>query len=175
MKANNNGSYPTSFWFFVTFGAGHVLKLVSLLPSKVMLALLNISDPKGQFIYILEDAFCCGDIWSLPVWPRINLHMTNGCTFRPFRYFFRFSSPRPERSVMGLWVMFRIIRENYSDDLEKELQKRLLFKLRSLKTGMLISSEILKTNQIDSNEPVFMINRVVKRVVLIIKMRTFPS
>jgi len=51
----------------------------------------------------------------------------------------------------------------------------LLFKLRSLKTGMLISSEILKTNQIDSNEPVFMINRVVKRVVLIIKMRTFPS
>ena len=28
MKANNNGSYPTSFWFFVTFGAGHVLKLV---------------------------------------------------------------------------------------------------------------------------------------------------
>ena len=85
MKANNNGSYPTSFWFFVTFGAGHVLKLVSLLPSKVMLALLNISDPKGQFIYILEDAFCCGDIWSLPVWPRINLHMTNGCTFRPFR------------------------------------------------------------------------------------------
>lgn len=57
MKANNNGSYPTSFWFFVTFGAGHVLKLVSLLPSKVMLALLNISDPKGQFIYILEDAF----------------------------------------------------------------------------------------------------------------------
>ena len=50
MKANNNGSYPTSFWFFVTFGAGHVLKLVSLLPSKVMLALLNISDPKGQFI-----------------------------------------------------------------------------------------------------------------------------
>jgi hypothetical protein len=62
-----------------------------------------------------------------------------------------------------------------SDDLEKEFQKRLLFKLRSLKTGMLISSEILKTNQIDSNEPVFMINRVVKRVVLIIKMRTFPS
>ena len=61
------------------------------------------------------------------------------------------------------------------DDLEKEFQKRLLFKLRSLKTGMLISSEILKTNQIDSNEPVFMINRVVKRVVLIIKMRTFPS
>mgnify|MGYP003222563318 FL=1 len=105
MKANNNGSYPTSFWFFVTFGAGHVLKLVSLLHSKVMLALLNISDPKGQFIYILEDAFCCGDIWSLPVWPRINLHMTNGCTFRPFRYFFRFSSPRPERSVMGLWVI----------------------------------------------------------------------
>ena len=40
MKANNNGSYPTSFWFFVTFGAGHVLKLVSLLPSKVMLALI---------------------------------------------------------------------------------------------------------------------------------------
>ena len=76
---------------------------------------------------------------------------------------------------MGLWVMFRTIRENYSDDLEKELQKRLLFKLRSLKTGMLISSEILKTNQIDSNEPVFMTNRVVKRVVLIIKMRTFPS
>ena len=37
----------------------------------------------------------------LPVWPRINLHMTNGCTFRPFRYFFRFSSPRPERSVMA--------------------------------------------------------------------------
>mgnify|MGYP007003922102 CR=1 FL=1 len=72
---------------------------------------------------------------------------------------------------MGLWVMFRIVRENHSDDLEKEFQKRLLFKLRSLKTGMLI----LKTNQIDSNEPVFMINRVVKRVVLIIKMRTFPS
>ena len=69
---------------------------------------------------------------------------------------------------MGLWVMFRIVRENHSDDLEKEFQKRLLFKLRSLKTGMLISSEILKTNQIDSNEPVFMINRVVKRVVLII-------
>ena len=68
---------------------------------------------------------------------------------------------------MGLWVMFRIVRENHSDDLEKEFQKRLLFKLRSLKTGMLISSEILKTNQIDSNEPVFMINRVVKRVVLI--------
>ena len=62
---------------------------------------------------------------------------------------------------MGLWVMFRIVRENHSDDLEKEFQKRLLFKL--------------KTNQIDSNEPVFMINRVVKRVVLIIKMRTFPS
>lgn len=76
---------------------------------------------------------------------------------------------------MGLWVMFRIVRENHSDDLEKEFQKRLLFKLRSLKTGMLISSEILKTNQIDSNEPVFMINRVVKRVVLIIKMRTFSS
>jgi len=59
MKANNNGSYPTSFWFFVTFGAGHVLKLVSLLPSKVMLALLNISDLKGQFIYMymLEDTF----------------------------------------------------------------------------------------------------------------------
>ena len=70
---------------------------------------------------------------------------------------------------MGLWVMFRIVRENHSDDLEKEFQKRLLFKLRSLKT------EILKTNQIDSNEPVFMINRVVKRGVLIIKMRTFPS
>ena len=76
---------------------------------------------------------------------------------------------------MGLWVMFRIVRENHSDDFEKEFQKRLLFKLRSLKTGMLISSEILKTNQIDSNEPVFMVNRVVKRVVLIIKMRTFPS
>lgn len=30
------------FWFFVTFGAVHVLKLVSLLQSKVMLALLNI-------------------------------------------------------------------------------------------------------------------------------------
>ena len=46
-------------WFFVTFGAGHVLKLVSLLPSKVMLALLNISDLKGQFIYMymLEDTF----------------------------------------------------------------------------------------------------------------------
>ena len=87
----------------------------------------------------------------------------------------RFSSPGPGKSVMGLWVMFRIVRENHSDDLEKEFQKRLLFKLRSLKTGMLISSEILKTNQIDSNEPVFMINRVVKRVVLIIKMRTFPS
>ena len=76
---------------------------------------------------------------------------------------------------MGLWVMFRFIRENYSDDLDKELHNRLLCKLRRLKTGMLISSEILKTNQIDSNEPVFMINRVVKRVVLIIKMRTFPS
>ena len=40
---------------------------------------------------------------------------------------------------------------------------------------MLISSEILKTNQIDSKEPVFMINRVVKSIVPIIKMRTFPS
>ena len=29
-------------WFFVTFGAVHVLKLVSLLQSKVMPALLNI-------------------------------------------------------------------------------------------------------------------------------------
>ena len=74
-----------------------------------------------------------------------------------------------------IFLQVRIVRENHSDDLEKEFQKRLLFKLRSLKTGMLISSEILKTNQIDSNEPVFMINRVVKRVVLIIKMRTFPS
>ena len=66
MKANNNGSYPTSFWFFVTFGAGHVLKLVSLLPSKVMLALLNISDLKGQFIYMymLEDTFLLGsEFW----------------------------------------------------------------------------------------------------------------
>ena len=44
-------------WFFVTFGAGHVLKLISLLHSKVMLALLNISDLKGQFIYMLEDTF----------------------------------------------------------------------------------------------------------------------
>ena len=76
MKANNNGSYPTSFWFFVTFGAGHVLKLVSLLPSKVMLALLNISDPKGQFIYILEDAFCCGDIWSLSIRSAFHLSFT---------------------------------------------------------------------------------------------------
>ena len=65
--------------------------------------------------------------------------------------------------------------KNHLDDLGKELQKRLLFKLRSLKTGMLISSEILKTNQIDSKEPVFMINRVVKSIVPIIKMRTFPS
>ena len=44
-------------WFFVTFGAGHVLKLISLLHSKVMLALLNISDLKGQFTYMLEDTF----------------------------------------------------------------------------------------------------------------------
>ena len=35
------GSYPISSWFFVPFGAVHVLKLVSLLQSKVMLALLN--------------------------------------------------------------------------------------------------------------------------------------
>ena len=103
------------------------------------------------------------------------LHLKIADFFCLCRYFFRFSSPGPGKSVMGLWVMFRIVRENHSDDLEKEFQKRLLFKLRSLKTGMLISSEILKTNQIDSNEPVFMINRVVKRVVLIIKMRTFPS
>ena len=70
MKANNNGSYPTSFWFFVTFGAGHVLKLVSLLPSKVMLALLNISDLKGQFIYMymLEDTFL--------LWFRILVQLT---------------------------------------------------------------------------------------------------
>ena len=39
-----------------------MIKLISLLHSKVMLALLNISDLKGQFIYMLEDAFCCGDI-----------------------------------------------------------------------------------------------------------------
>lgn len=30
------------FWFFVTFGAVHVLKLVNLLPNKVMLVLLNM-------------------------------------------------------------------------------------------------------------------------------------
>lgn len=29
-------------WFFVTFGAVQVFKLISLLPSKVMFALLNI-------------------------------------------------------------------------------------------------------------------------------------
>ncbi len=29
-------------WFFVTFGAVHVLKLVNLLPNKVMLVLLNM-------------------------------------------------------------------------------------------------------------------------------------
>ena len=90
-----------------------------------------------------------------------------------FQIFLQVLFTRPWKECDGL--MFRIVRENHSDDLEKEFQKRLLFKLRSLKTGMLISSEILKTNQIDSNEPVFMINRVVKRVVLIIKMRTFPS
>ena len=87
----------------------------------------------------------------------------------------RFQRFPVEMCDLDFGLEIRIVRENHSDDLEKELQKRLLFKLRSLKTGMLISSEILKTNQIDSNEPVFMINRVVKRVVLIIKMRTFPS
>lgn len=29
-------------WFFVTFGAVHVLKLVNLLPNKIMLVLLNM-------------------------------------------------------------------------------------------------------------------------------------
>ena len=42
MKYTKKGILQYKFWFFVTFGAVHVLKLVSLLQSKVMLALLNI-------------------------------------------------------------------------------------------------------------------------------------
>lgn len=39
---DENVQQEITFWFFVTFGAVHVLKLVNLLPNKVMLVLLNM-------------------------------------------------------------------------------------------------------------------------------------
>ena len=42
IKQVTDDSKNNIFRFFVTFGAGHVLKLITLLPSKVIPALLNI-------------------------------------------------------------------------------------------------------------------------------------